>query len=322
MESLISVIVPIYKVEPYLKRCVDSLIQQTYQTIEIILVDDGSPDNCGKICDEYASRDHRIKVIHKENGGLSDARNVAIPIAKGDYISFVDSDDWVSEFYIENLYKAIIKNNSDLAFSWFENAFEGKPILAKACNDLKSYQCLERVECLKRLLYQDGVEVNACGKLYRGNVLQELRYPLGKLYEDIPVTYEAIKCSPKIALIKNVDYYYFQRSDSIQNENFNIKKMDGVEHCKNLMLSVKEDFPELGIAAECRYLSTVCNILFQIKDKKYDEERDILWHEVLKYRKDVLLDKDARKKARLASLISYGGYRLMRFVYSKTQWRG
>lgn len=106
-QPLISIIVPVYKVEKYLKRCVDSILTQTYQNMEVILVDDGSPDNCGAICDRYKETDNRVVVIHKKNGGLSDARNAAIPLAKGEYISFIDSDDWVSSYYVEHLYEAV-----------------------------------------------------------------------------------------------------------------------------------------------------------------------------------------------------------------------
>lgn len=167
MKPLISIIVPVYKVEEYLCRCIDSLITQTYKYIELILVDDGSPDKCGDICEEYALKDSRIKVIHKKNGGLSDARNVALPIINGDYISFVDSDDWVSPYYIENLYNAIIKDESDLAISWFENVSEDKPIQSNAGNLLDSYESTNSYGCLKKMLYQDGVETSAWGKLYK-----------------------------------------------------------------------------------------------------------------------------------------------------------
>lgn len=123
-------------------------------------------------------------------------------------------------------------------------------------------------------------------------------------------------------MIGNVDYYYFQRTDSIQNIAFNVRKMDGIEHCHNMMKAVEADFPELKNAAECRYFSTVCNILFQIKDDKHESIRRSLWNEVLKYRKDVLFNAEARKKARIAAAISYMGYKTLAFAYKKTQWRG
>ena len=109
-KEVISIVVPIYKVEKYIKKCIDSIIEQTYKNLEIILVDDGSPDGCAKICDEYAKKDKRIKAIHKENGGLSDARNVGIDISTGKYICFVDSDDYIENNYIELLYKCIVEN--------------------------------------------------------------------------------------------------------------------------------------------------------------------------------------------------------------------
>lgn len=321
-QPIISIIVPVYKVEKYLKRCIDSILKQTYQNIEIILVDDGSPDKCGIICDEYKKLDKRVRVIHKKNGGLSDARNVAIPLAKGEYISFIDSDDWVSPYYIEHLYKAVSVCQTDLGISWFENVFEEKPLHLKPEKELFQYRCLTVEECLKKLLYQDGVEVCAWGKLYKTELIKDLRYPVGKLYEDIPVTYESVKRSKKISLIGNVDYYYFQRTDSIQNVTFNRKKMDGIEHCHNMMEAVKVDFPKLKNAAECRYFSTVCNILFQIKDRKHKDIREALWNEIVKYRKGVLFNREARKKARIAAAISYMGYGMLAFAYKKTQWRG
>lgn len=321
-QPLISIIVPVYKVEKYLKRCVDSVLTQTYQNIEVILVDDGSPDNCGVICDKYKKNDNRIVVIHKENGGLSDARNTAISLAKGEYISFIDSDDWVSPYYVEHLYKAVTKCNADMGISWFENVFKGKALQSKPEEAFIHYESLTAEECLKKLLYQNGVEVCAWGKLYRTALIKDLKYPVGKLYEDIPVTYEAIKRSKKISVIGNVDYYYFQRTDSIQNIEFTIRKMDGIEHCYNMMKDVEVDFPKLKSAGECRYFSTVCNILFQIKDDQHESMRQALWKEVLKYRKDVLFNAHARKKARIAAAISYMGYKTLAFVYRKTQWRG
>lgn len=322
MQELVSIIVPVYKVKEYLPKCVDSLLEQTYKNIEIILVDDGSPDVCGKICDDYAVKDNRVTVIHKENGGLSDARNIAIPKAYGEYIVFVDSDDWVSQYYVEHLYEAIKKDDVDLAFSWFENVYEGQDRKLEVKKELSDYECLDSQSCLKRLLYQDGVECCAWGKIYKKEIISGLRYPVGKLYEDIPVTYECIKRSSKIAVISNVDYYYVQRNASIQYQSFNPNKLDGVTHCHDMLESVRKDFPDLVSAAECRYFSTVCNILFQINDDEYEKERQNLWMEVKKYRMSVLVNFEARIKARAAAAISYLGLSTMSIAYKKTQFRG
>lgn len=322
MQELVSIIVPVYKVEEYLPRCVDSLLKQTYKNIEIILVDDGSPDGCGKLCDDYAARDSRVKVIHKKNGGLSDARNVAIPKACGEYIVFVDSDDWVSKYYVGHLYEAIKKDDADLAISWFENVYKDYQNNDEEQSHIEGYECLNSHECLKKLLYQDGVECCAWGKLYKRKIITNLRYPTGKLYEDIPVTYECIKRSRRIAVIENADYYYLQRNTSIQYQSFNPKKLDGVTHCHDMLEAVKENFPDLVPAAECRYLSTVCNILFQINDDRYQKERQELWREVKKYRRGILTDSEARKKARIAALLSFGGFHVMNIIYKTTQPRG
>ncbi|MGN1277739.1 MAG: glycosyltransferase family 2 protein [Floccifex sp.] len=321
-KPLISIVIPIYKVENYIRRCVDSVIGQSYKEIEVWLVDDGSPDECGKICDMYAATDDRIHVIHKCNGGLSDARNAAIPKCSGEYITFVDSDDWISIYYIENLVKAIIKNDSDLAISWFENIFDNSNIKNRPNNTLIGYTCINSMECLEKMLYQDGVETSAWGKLYKAEIIKDLRYPVNKIYEDIPVTYECIKRAHNIALICNVDYYYFQRKDSIQNDLFSEKKLDGIVHCKSLMESVKNDFPELFKAACCRYFSVTCNILFQIQDKSHEDIKKELWNEIVKYRNIILFNRRARKKARIAAAISYMGHGMLSVAYKKTQWRG
>lgn len=321
-KPLISIVVPVYNVEKYIRRCVDSIINQSYKKIEVWLVDDGSPDECGQICDMYAAKDERIRVIHKSNGGLSDARNVAMQNCTGEYTTFIDSDDWVSVYYIENLVEAITRNNSDLAISWFENVFENDSIIKSSTNTLIGYTCLNSTECLEKMLYQDGVETSAWGKLYKTELIKDLRYPVNKIYEDIPVTYESIKRAHRIALICNVDYYYFQRRDSIQNVLFNERKLDGIIHCKNMIESIKNDYPELIKAAYCRYFSTTCNILFQINDDSHEDIKRELWNEVLKYRNIVLFNHCARKKARIAAAVSYMGYRMLLFSYKKTQWRG
>ena len=137
-QPLVSIIVPIYKVEPYLRRCLDSIVNQSYTNLEIILVDDGSPDNCPQICDEYASKDNRIKVIHKKNGGLSDARNAGLDICKGEYISFVDSDDWVDEKYIETLLDLAIKENVDIAIGEHEKKIRDSAFFKKKHSSKKN----------------------------------------------------------------------------------------------------------------------------------------------------------------------------------------
>lgn len=317
-EPLISIVVPIYTVEKYLNRCVDSILNQTYHNIEVILVDDGSPDRCGVICDEYQKKDTRIKVIHKKNGGLSDARNAGIKIAHGEYITCIDSDDFISSFFLENLWTAMKKSKCEIATSWFVDYYEGDKIPKAQKLDIKDIQVLNREEFYERLLYQDGVEVTAWGKLYKANLFQGVEYPVGKLYEDIPTTYRLVEKTTRIAVIPNIDYFYFQRKTSIARVIFSIAKMDAIRHMDDFRNFITVNYPSLKKAAECRYFSTVCNIIFQIKDTDYENERIMLWKEIKKYRKCIVFNSSARKKARVAAVISYLGYDVLRTIYEKS----
>ena len=314
-EPLISIVIPIYKVEKYLNRCVDSILNQTYHNIEVILVDDGSPDRCGSICDEYQKKDMRIKVIHKKNGGLSDARNVGIKTAHGEYITCIDSDDFISQFFLENLWIAIKESGCEIATSWFVDYYEGDKIPKAQKLDIKDIQVLNKEEFYERLLYQNGVEVSAWGKLYKSNLFQGVEYPVGKLYEDIPTTYLLVEKTTRIAVIPNVDYFYFQRKTSIAQATFSIKKMDAIRHMDDFRNFITVNYPSLKKAAECRYFSTVCNIIFQIQSPDFEQQRKELWKEIKKYRYSVVANMKGRKKARIAALFSYGGYESLRIMY-------
>lgn len=200
---LVSVIVPVYKVEPYLRRCIDSIIGQTYRNLEIILIDDGSPDNCGAICDEYVLRDSRIKVIHKENGGLSSARNAGLDIATGKYIGFVDSDDYIASQMYERLVITIIANDADIVFcSYFDEIAPG---------ETKSGYVVDT--SLSTSEYQDQMRFCMTGtevwsRLFRSNLFDGIRFPHGKRYEDfiiMPVLYDKAK---KIVGIEDRLYFY------------------------------------------------------------------------------------------------------------------
>ena len=183
MEKKISVIVPVYKVEEYLCRCVDSIINQTYKNLEIILVDDGSPDSCGRICDEYAEKDSRIKVIHKENGGLSSARNAGLDIATGDYIGFVDSDDFIDAEMYSMLYEMI--KNADVEISGvngrsFVEEEHLLPYIAGRKNISKEQSCEEAIKGLLLRTFNSSV----CSKLFLGSLFKSRRFEIGKLSED------------------------------------------------------------------------------------------------------------------------------------------
>lgn len=223
MNDLISVIIPVYNVEDYLPRCVDSVLAQTYTNLEIFLVDDGSPDNCGKICDEYAARDQRIKVIHKKNGGLSDARNAALDVCSGEYISFVDSDDYVSEDFIESLYHAIKSHHTRLAICGIMKFDEQGHIVA-------DYTPSRQEETASGTKMMETVwRPSACNKLYDRSLFHGLRYPFGKLYEDLFIYHEILAQLDRVVLTGKNSYFYFTRQNSIINKKYDIRNTDLVE---------------------------------------------------------------------------------------------
>lgn len=322
-KELVSVIIPVYNVETYLERCIESLLHQTYDMLEIIIVDDGSTDKCPDICDRYGKEYASVKVIHKKNGGLADARNTGLEHASGNFITFIDSDDFVSVYYIENLYKAMIWGNADLSVSMFENLPEGESLKSCTCSLQKdSIKICSDEECLRSLLYQKGIETSAPGKLYKRESIGKLRFPKGHLYEDIIFVTTMISRSKKIAVIQNVDYYYFQRKGSIQYQSFSLKKLDCVKFSRELNEFIKKNYPVLSNAADCRYFGAICNIIFQIPKDQYEKEKRALWNDIKTYRINVIKDRHVRKKTKYAAVLSYLGYETMLYIYRKTQIRG
>ena len=242
---LISIIVPIYNVEPYIRNCVESILGQTYKNIEIILVDDGSTDNCGNICDEYRSKDKRIKVIHKNNGGLSSARNAGIDIGSGEYLGFVDSDDWIESDMYESLYNAIIMHKADMSICG-RYVVRGSRITAMS--DTEIPEVLTRREALSKLLSDKcrSMQHFAWDKLYKKKLFDNIRYPQGKYYEDIFITYKLFSKSNKIVDIKSPKYYYLLRDDSITGSMTANKRYDYYKAKIQFLEYVKNLEPLLG----------------------------------------------------------------------------
>ena len=317
MEDLISVIVPVYKVEKYLNKCIESIVNQTYKNLEIILVDDGSPDECGKICDNYAQKDMRIKVIHKENGGLSDARNAGINISNGKYISFIDSDDYIDLEYIELLYKTIKKDKSDMAISSHKVIYENGTILEKAT---KEESILESKEVLKRILYDDGIDLSAWAKLYKIELFEEIRYPKGRLFEDAATTYKLVDTCKKISIISKSTYNYIIRGNSITNVNFSEKKMDLIISTEEMCNYIKKKYPDLEEAANRRlmyaYLSTLTQLIKSNKRNKSVEKR--LYGYIKQNSKMILKDKNVPRRDKVAIIstkFGLGFYKIIWKIY-------
>ena len=228
-KALISVIVPIYNVEKYLEKCIESIINQTYRNLEIILVDDGSLDNSGAICDEYAKRDKRIRVIHKENGGLSDARNAGINVAKGEYIGFIDGDDYIDVSMYEKLIEALIANNTDMSICNFRYVDEKGEKVAKEEFPIQN-SVVEGNDILKKDMFENNYWywVVAWNKLYKKEIFEKLRFPKGKVHEDEFIIHHVLYNRTLVG-ISDCLINYVQRSGSIMSNNSNIKIFDKAE---------------------------------------------------------------------------------------------
>lgn len=242
-KALISIIIPVYKVEIYLEKCIQSVINQTYENLQIILVDDGSPDNCGKICDEYAQKDHRIEVIHKSNGGLSDARNKGLEIAKGEYIGFVDSDDYIEADMYEVLYNLLKQYNADVSICNFYTVSQGKISIKNADNGINEYN---RIEILKEILLDKNIQSYAWNKLYKKELFDEIKYPIGKKYEDIGTTFYLLEKCNKVVVTGKSEYYYINRQDSIVNNVTESTITDYIELIMQRYDYIEENIKELS----------------------------------------------------------------------------
>lgn len=248
---LISVIVPVYNVEEYLSRCVDSILAQTYPNLEIILVDDGSPDGSGAICDGYASNDSRVRVIHKENGGLSSARNVGIDAAEGEYLSFIDSDDWIHPNTYSHLMALMEKNDAAIACMGNMDVSEktGEQKLA-LCP--KKEECISGVELVSRMFRWDGIDCAACDKVFRADLFREIRFPLGKTCEDIAIMYRVVLPAQRVVMCDKPYYYYFHRPGSISYSGISEKTFHFMEHTEVILEDICTHYPALETSA--RYL--------------------------------------------------------------------
>ena len=217
-KELISIIVPIYNVEKYLNKCVESILKQTYDNLEIILVDDGSLDNCGNICDEYAKKDSRIIVLHKTNGGLSDARNKGINIAKGKYIGFVDSDDYIDNDMFEILYNLCKNNNADISMISYKE-IENEIIINENSNYTNKVFKYNNIEAIKELLKDEKIKNYAWNKLYKKELFDGIEYPIKMAYEDVGTTYKLFEKAKKIIWYDIPKYNYIRRGTSIVSKN-------------------------------------------------------------------------------------------------------
>lgn len=303
-EDFISIVVPVYNVEFYLRKCLDSIINQTYKKIEIILIDDGSTDDSGKICDEYAKKDSRIKVIHKENGGLSDARNVGIANAIGKYITFIDSDDYVDVDYVEYLYNLIKKYNTDISFCKFQSIFNNKKI-NKIING-KSNKW-DKIKTFSDVLYASNFDVSACGKMYLTEQFKNINFPKGKLFEDNDTIYKLIDKNEFVAVGFDAKYNYMIRNESITRRKFNEKQLYLIEASDNMCKELsKYDSLKKAIKRKMFWarISTL-NRMINSNNRNFEDERK-LRKEIIRY-KSVIFDSKSSFRDKVSIILLFFG---------------
>ena len=258
---LISVIVPVYSVEQYLHRCVDSILAQTYSHLEVILVDDGSPDCCGEICDEYAQADSRVHVIHRENGGLSAARNSGLDYCQGEYVGFVDSDDFILPGMYEQLLDDVTHYHTRLAFCHTD-------VIRKGKSNGKCYGSSSEVkpkEFVMERALKESIWWSACTKLYHRSLFDHIRYPEGKTNEDLPVTIRIYDLCDNIVINYNKLYCYCIREDSITTSRLNPRKFDIIDNASDVINYLQDKHPELVPAAEGILLANALRLLLSLR---------------------------------------------------------
>lgn len=267
---MISVIVPVYKVEPYLDRCVQSIVDQTYRDLEIILVDDGSPDNCPGMCDVWAKKDRRIKVIHKSNGGLSDARNVGMTYAKGEYISFVDSDDWIDSRFIEFLFNAVCEHKSELAACDVSFVLDDTIWMEDTTREY-SGQLFSTEAALESLIHGRLFRAVAWNKLYLRDILKEESFKVGCLHEDEFFTYRVLAKCKRPVFVAVPLYAYRQREGSI-TKSYSLKRLDCLDAILERLLFLKREYPALYLEDKVTFCKLCINMYCDILLHSFAEE--------------------------------------------------
>ena len=307
MKEKISIIVPVYNVEAYLERCVESILKQTYTNLEILPVNDGSTDKSGELCDKLALRDHRIRVIHKENGGLSDARNRGIDEASSNLIGFIDSDDYIDEDMYETLYRQMVASKADLSMCGHYDVYHQIP--EKQVAEIKTWELMPE-EAIKMVMEAKILSVTAVNKLYKKALFEQLRFRIGKIAEDAFIMVDLIHQCSKIVATNEKKYYYVHRENSITTQKFSLKFLNVIEAYEQNAKIISENYPDLYDVAIMRlnwaYFYVLDRLLVDndFKDKVLE---DRLISYLKKNKKSILMDSRftrARKMSFLALCLS------------------
>ncbi len=322
-DILVSVIVPVYNVEEYLERCVDSILAQSYNHLEVVLVDDGATDSSGRICDDYADRDSRVRVIHKENGGLSSARNAGIDMASGDYLEFVDSDDWIEPDAVETMLHLALEHRTELVTA-------GRYDVKAKTGERKRGLCPPRTEVIsaeemvRRMFRWSGCDSAACDKLFHRRLFREIRFPYGVVCEDVPIMYRIVLDAGRVTMCSKPVYNYFHRPGSITFTAVSEKNFHFSRHTQVILPYIQANYPDL--LQEAKYLR-LRSLVYAVQsvdlasppDRKRFEELCCAERKALRSMTGFILTCPYLKgKERITDLLlAFGAYRSLRKVFTR-----
>lgn len=319
-DEMISVIIPVYNVEKYLEACLDSVIAQTYQDIEIILVNDGSTDSSPLICKKYAQKDARIRLIEKENGGLSDARNAGMAIASGNYYTFIDSDDIVHPSLIEHLWEILVEHDADISICDPCHCYPDTT--AKFENSTKSV-VYDHEQSVIEMLYQKSFLVSAWGKLIKKSLFQDIIFPKGKLFEDIAIMYKLFDHANRIVYSNAKLYGYMHRENSITTKRFDKRDCDILEVSQSIVDYYGNRGEKLLKAAKVYQTNAALRVMLNAPDN--DDFKDVISNckAIVKSNyKKIIFDKNARFKLRIGLLLVVYCRPIVPFIYKRVdRWK-
>ena len=314
---LISVIVPVYNIEKYVGKAIETIIGQTYRDLEIILVDDGSTDKSGEICEHYAGKDDRIVVVHQENGGLSKARNTGTRIAKGDAIAYIDGDDYIHPCYFEILAKNLTEHNADISVCGMQVVSENEYEELTHSKDVENAAVeISAEEALEGMLSQKRFSLSSCAKLYKRKIAQSHYFPEQELFEDYYTVYRFFTEADAVTYTDAGLYYYLKRAGSITKKKYSHQMMDYIKHGEQVIEHVKQSGQQLMDAAISRLVWACFYIVTHIDDSsKYREDEEYCWNYIKKYRTKVIRDNSAVKKEKMLCALSMFGKKPLKLVY-------
>ena len=323
-ETLLSVIIPVYNVEEYLAKCVDSILNQTYRNLEVILVNDGSKDGSGSICDDFVQKDSRVRVIHKENGGLSSARNAGMDAAKGEYISFIDSDDWIETDSYEHLLGLMEKYQVKLVCggNWDVDGATGEKTLG-ICP--KKEELVTGEEFVGKMFLWDGCDSSVCDKIFHRSLLENFRFPEGQVSEDVAITYKIVLGAERAVLSEYPFYNYYHRVGSISRTvEITDKFFHFSRHTANIYNDIREHHPSIEPQARYLRVKSLSHILLNLEQAeetvrtKFADEYRFARKELKKHMGFILTTPYFGKKEKItAFLLDLGLYRTLRPIFHR-----